>query len=535
MPKLLNDASLRHVRALYGSGTCRGLTDGELLERFDARDGPDAEAAFDALVERHGPLVLRVARSILHDRHHAEDAVQAVFLVLARRAGSLWVRDSIAPWLHGVTVRVANRLRADLLRRRLRDEAAASRAPTSFEPPPPDDLGAALHREIARLPDRQRLPVVLCLVEGLTHDQAASRLGWPVGTVRSRLARGRDRLRDRLTRRGLAPPSLPMLACAVRMGDTALPAGLANLAVRSALALKTGGLSALVPAVVSTSAFQLFKEIAMFPQIKGIAGLALGGMLAAGMSLYAQSSPEGSPTSPVPGLAESTTADKGTIVRVYNVSDLAVDRTEGGPHPRETTTTATDRATITIDSSSRADVAPLVDLLTSTVAPGSWTISVPGYSLPFVERAPGSIEFFPPNCSLIIRHTTEVHDEIVTRLRQIRRIVGPIRAVGGLGVEVTEERETIESREGRSDHKRVYGDLEPPNDLPAANDLLQFEAFSTMLSKMMEHRSATPVSDDIILDQFGGVPSDRDRLDALERKLDAILRELHDLRGEPRP
>ncbi|WP_165220110.1 RNA polymerase sigma factor [Aquisphaera insulae] len=199
----------QHLRTLLAAGTTGALTDGQLLERFLAREGEAAELAFATLVELHGPMVLRVCRSILRDGHAAHDAFQATFLVLARRARSLWVRDSLGPWLYQVAYRLANRARAESSRRRRLESraavlAAGSPGPTTAE----SDLGEILHEELSRLPATYRSAVVLCCLEGLTIEQAAGRLGWPTGTVQSRLARGRERLRARLTRRGLAPAAV---------------------------------------------------------------------------------------------------------------------------------------------------------------------------------------------------------------------------------------------------------------------------------------------------------------------------------------
>ncbi len=177
---------------------------GQLLERFAAdRD----EAAFEALVSRHGPMVLGTCRRMLADPHDVEDAFQATFLVLARKAGSIRDADRLGPWLHGVARRVAARSRA-----LSSPPEVASSEPAVEEPAveSPDllealELREVLDEELARLPEKYRAPLVLCYLEGLTHDEAAEHLRWPVGTVRSRLAGGRDRLRARLTRRGLAP------------------------------------------------------------------------------------------------------------------------------------------------------------------------------------------------------------------------------------------------------------------------------------------------------------------------------------------
>ena len=193
----------REIGRLFGGESASGLGAGPLLERFAAdRDS----AAFEALVGRHGPMVLATCRRMLPDPHDADDAFQATFLVLARKAGSIRDPDRLGPWLHGVARRVAARSRALAGRRR------SVERPGGDEPmdTSPDALEGAevrevLDEELARLPEKYRAPLVLCYLDGLTHDEAAEALRWPVGTVRSRLAGGRDRLRDRLTRRGLAP------------------------------------------------------------------------------------------------------------------------------------------------------------------------------------------------------------------------------------------------------------------------------------------------------------------------------------------
>jgi RNA polymerase sigma factor (sigma-70 family) len=205
MAKDHQGAVLRHVHALFSAGSFGGLSDGQLLERFKDRSSEAAELAFGALVERHGPMVLRVCRAILRDPHDAHDAFQATFLVLVRRAGSLWVRDSLGAWLHQVAYRTAHCARSGAARRRKHEQRAALRVAQSTRHDVRDDLAEVLHEELSALPERLRAPIVLCLVEGLTHEQAARHLGWPVGTLESRLARARARLRARLTRRGLAP------------------------------------------------------------------------------------------------------------------------------------------------------------------------------------------------------------------------------------------------------------------------------------------------------------------------------------------
>jgi RNA polymerase sigma factor (sigma-70 family) len=205
-----------HMQVLFGVGTCAGMTDGQLLERFMAGRDEAGELAFETLVTRHGPLVMRVCRNVLDDPHDIHDAFQAVFLVLARRANAIRHRQSVGSWLYGVAVRVSARARVTAIRRHIRDrrtmgaaEAIVAVVPNQDDTSPIErnEHAEVVHQELSRLPERYRAPVVLCYLEGLTHDEAAARLSWPVGTVRSRLARARDRLRNRLTRRGVSAPA----------------------------------------------------------------------------------------------------------------------------------------------------------------------------------------------------------------------------------------------------------------------------------------------------------------------------------------
>jgi RNA polymerase sigma factor (sigma-70 family) len=194
-------AVANQLRALFQDGTVGGLTDGQLLDRFVHRRD---EAAFAALVDRHGPMVLRVCRNRLGDAHDAEDAFQATFLVLAQKAGSIRRSEAVAGWLLGVAGRVSAKARA-ADRRRTRAEAKAGIPPDLGRADVPPEAWTELYEEIERLPEKYRLPLILCYLEGLTYERAAGQLCCPVRTIQSRLARGRERLRGRLERRGLAP------------------------------------------------------------------------------------------------------------------------------------------------------------------------------------------------------------------------------------------------------------------------------------------------------------------------------------------
>ena len=238
--------------SLLTVGATSGLADGQLVTRFSEGEGEAARLAFEALVGRHGPMVLQVCRGVLRDKHAAEDAFQATFLVLARRAGSIRERDSVASWLHGVALRVARHARADEARRRRLERAAAGRPAARVEVEPGDDLGARLLEEIGRLPERDRAAVVLCDLEGQTSEDAARALGWPVGTLKNRLSRARRRLRDRLTRLGLtpgAPLGFPGLA--------PLPPRLAAVTAQAAARVGSG----LVPSAASSAAFSLAEGV----------------------------------------------------------------------------------------------------------------------------------------------------------------------------------------------------------------------------------------------------------------------------------
>jgi len=223
-------------------GTCSDMTDSELLERFATRRD---EASFEMLIRRHGPMVLRVCRQILKNVSDAEDAFQATFLVLVRKAGTVRVENSLSPWLYGVAYRVAARARAAAMRRRgLESRRALKAAGNALSLDACHDLSRALHEEVNRLPAQYRAPIVLCYLEGLTHDEAAARLGLPLGTVKGRLARARELLRSRLSRRGLTiSASLLATILSYESASASLPECLVGLTVQTAIDVGPGGLA----------------------------------------------------------------------------------------------------------------------------------------------------------------------------------------------------------------------------------------------------------------------------------------------------
>jgi RNA polymerase sigma factor (sigma-70 family) len=252
------------IESVFAGGSVAGLADRHLLERFTAGSDAAGDAAFAALVARYGPMVLHVCRQFVADRHLAEDVFQAVFLVLARKALSIRDPDRLGAWLHRVAILTARKAKVRLDRRRRNEDSDARRRP-GWESIIPVELTAqpaeqsilareqaeALHEEIDRLPHTFRSAVVLCYFEGLALDEAAHRLRWPVGTLRSRLARARDKLRRGLTRRGFALSGTAMAAllrpCSARASVSSLPCETtARAAVASAarLASADGTLSA---------------------------------------------------------------------------------------------------------------------------------------------------------------------------------------------------------------------------------------------------------------------------------------------------
>ena len=232
------------IRRLMDAGTLTARSDADLLERFA---GLRDEAAFEALVARHGSMVLWVCRSVLRDTHDAEDAFQATFLVLARKASSLWVKESLASWLYRVAVRVAAAARKDGRVRRNRERLAAEHRLAGMSPDPGRDMDllALVCEEIDRLPAKYREPVILCHLEEMTHEAAARALRCPIGTVHGRLSRARELLRQRLSRRGLAGLSALSASGLLESHSVAasVPPALGHSTVRAAIETLAGNMT----------------------------------------------------------------------------------------------------------------------------------------------------------------------------------------------------------------------------------------------------------------------------------------------------
>jgi RNA polymerase sigma factor (sigma-70 family) len=431
------DLAWRQVAKVFRDGTLTGLSDREVLERFvDSRD----ESAFEVLLARHGPMVLNVCRQLLREPHDVEDAFQAAFLVLVRKAGSIRVEDSLGPWLYAVASRTAARARANRRRRNERESSRGDPPETANE----DDLAAleipqVVQEELSRLPERLRTPLVLCYLQGLTHDLAARQLGCPVGTVRSRLARARALLQKRIVRRGL---SLSAAAIATALESNAKAAvvpphihmsliKVANRCVSESARFSGGvGVTASVAAISEgVLCVMRIKNLA----ILGAALLSLGALVSfVGVSAFSaadqsgdkavvrsdaktESAPEKSAVQPEPA----------TISKTYYVGDILAI----------TLPLRSERVVVTGQQLNA--MSHLINLITTTVARGTWRLLDQGSQVVKSEsgqrgrasegdgrtRPTGSITPFFLSISLIVNCTPEIHNQVATLLLGLRELL----------------------------------------------------------------------------------------------------------------
>jgi RNA polymerase sigma-70 factor (ECF subfamily) len=293
------------------------LPDGQLLDRFVTRR---EAAAFEALLRRHGPMVLGVCRRVLSDPHDAEDAFQATFLVLVRKAASIAKRQSLSSWLYGVAYRIAVRAKHRAHQRRIYERQAVNRPIAD----PADevlwrDLRPVLDEEVNRLPEKYRAPVVLCYLGGRSYADAARELGCSKGTIALRLEKARDRLRRRLTRHGIVL-SVGVFAAlfAGRRVLAPLPAALAEATSRAASRWATGGRAAagavpasaasLAEAAVSALAWAKVKVAVAAVLAAGIVGGTAGTILHRALEDRPAAAAEDGPAAPKKG--RKTLADR---------------------------------------------------------------------------------------------------------------------------------------------------------------------------------------------------------------------------------
>lgn len=245
MPGAPTNSLLGPALRLVFRSEAAGLTDDQLLEAYRAER---SEAAFETLVRRHGPMVLGVCRRVLGSPQDAEDAFQATFLVLARKAATIRSGGKLASWLYGVAYRAALKARALASRRRAREKQVKNMPePTTTAEGLWRELEPLLDQELSHLPDRYRLPIVLCDLEGKTRKEAARMLGWPEGTVAGRIVRARALLAKRLAGHGL-PLSGALLAALLSQGTAS--AGVSSALVSQAVQAAAGTISAPVAAIM---------------------------------------------------------------------------------------------------------------------------------------------------------------------------------------------------------------------------------------------------------------------------------------------
>ncbi len=314
---------------LSSAARVENLPDRALIERFASQRDEDA---FAALVRRHGPMVLRVCQRVLHDAHAAEDAFQATFLVLSRKAASLRCTDTVGCFLHGVAFRVAQNARKQRARRQKHESQniVENRITDPLAEVTVREAQAMLDQELDRLPEKYRAPLVLCCLEGKSREEAARQLGWPAKLVKSRLEQGRERLHQRLTRRGL---TLPAALGAALLTEEAASAALPALLIRAAVqaAQSSSGVSASV-ALLAESA--LGGTAIGKAKVVVVALMLLTGVLAAGMGAF--SSPKSAekqadtPTVAKGKTPEPAKADKPQPTRTLRVVVLDPD---GKPLP----------------------------------------------------------------------------------------------------------------------------------------------------------------------------------------------------------
>lgn len=276
---------LSHIHRLASRRGEDLVTDGTLLRRF-AEDHD--ESAFAQLVERHADLVWGVCQRVLGASADAEDAFQATLLVLARKAAAIAKRDSLRSWLHGVAFRVARNVRRAVAVRSQRERRATSReSAEGTEELSWREVRQVLDEELLCLPEKYRLPLLLCYLEGKTQDEAARQLGWEPGTFRGRLDRGRERLRRRLVRRGIGLGSALTATLAVQCVAKAAPARLTADTVRAA-SLNAAGQAAAVSAPVAALAEGVLRSLFLAKVRLAVALFISFAVIAAGFGWAAQ-------------------------------------------------------------------------------------------------------------------------------------------------------------------------------------------------------------------------------------------------------
>ena len=324
-----SDRVFRQVHRVLNFGAVGTMPDAQLLEWFVTEPAESAEAAFEELMNRHGPMVFGVCRRVLQDPHDAEDAYQAVFLVLAKRAGSIRRKHSAASWLFGVAHRVAVRARGRAARRRAIELRIAEQTAEGFLPSGEQTDWSMLHDEVDRLPERLRAPLVLCYLEGLTYGAAAQQLGLSEGTLRGRLAQARKRLHRQLNWRGVSVAAVPLNSGLPVLSVSPVPQSLVVSTVRLAL----GSTSVNTATVLAREVMKVMLLNQL--RIAGVVVLIASACVTAGLAWAVGPKPAAQPPAaaapPVAAAAATTTlSDKPAPGRRVELRGVVVDE-DGRP------------------------------------------------------------------------------------------------------------------------------------------------------------------------------------------------------------
>ncbi len=335
----LSKASYEGIGALFHWGAMGTWSDSQLVAQFlGGQEG--SEPAFRVLIHRHGPMVLGICRRVLGDEHAAEDAFQVTFLVFVKKASGLRDRTLLSNWLYGVAYRVAHKERAKGLRRREVEREAGERAWEVGVDSNQAELRTVIDEEIHRLPERYRLPLLLCHLEGLRHDEVAQRLGCPVGTIESRLARGRERLRERLARRGLAPSASALVVVMRPQSDLATLGALTDATLKKATMVLsnqavTGTTWTSFWSTVVERVLGVFQALRAGPVASTV--VVCSAIAAAGLGVYRA---KGSPEQKLPEPTAQTTNLERAADRTAPLGNAELERADGiasrpGPAPDE--------------------------------------------------------------------------------------------------------------------------------------------------------------------------------------------------------
>jgi RNA polymerase sigma factor (sigma-70 family) len=425
---------IQHIRTGLPGPRDTEQTDGQLLERYVATR---EEAAFAALVRRHAPMVWGVCCRALSGHQDAEDAFQATFLVLVRKAASVFPRQMVGNWLYGVAYQTALKARAMAARRYAREKQVTEMPESHDRPPKPwSDLQPILDQELTRLPASYRTVIVLCDLEGKTRGEAARQLGVPGGTVAGRLARARAMLAKRLTRRGVVLSGGSLVAALLQYaGPATVPAAVISSTIQAATVFAAGPAAAgAIPPSVANLTEGVLKSM-LISKLKLAVTLVMGaiilGLGVTGVALQTTSGQEPKQKEPPPAAAgrlvsESAGNDtdlkhlKAEVDRLRADVEALKKQLKTGDSRTAAPAAETDKAKLTVRVYSVKDLVGLgvddqspsvIRIITNIVQPTTWNL----------QGGPGSVEYFAVGQSLVVSQTADVHEEVQMLLEALRK------------------------------------------------------------------------------------------------------------------